>query len=78
MEIPQLPYFPAFSMIVDVNSCTALVAQNELGVGVAQFVRDILAGPIAVVEREGGSVIGINGDAIFAILPDAESTLWLA
>jgi len=74
MEIPQHPNFPAFSMIVDVNSFTALVAQNELGAGVAQFVRDILVGPIAVVEREGGSVIGVNGDAIFAILPDAEST----
>lgn len=74
MEIPPLQHFPAFSMIVDVNSFTALVAQNELGAGVAQFVRDILLGPIAVVEREGGSVIGINGDAIFAILPDADST----
>ncbi|MCG0577970.1 hypothetical protein K6Y76_16590 [Burkholderia cenocepacia] len=61
-------------MIVDVNSFTALVARNELGAGVAQFVRDILVGPIAVVEGEGGSVIGINGDAIFAILPDAEGT----
>ncbi|CAL8477068.1 hypothetical protein [Caballeronia sp. S22] len=74
MEIPQLSHFPAFSMIVDVNSFTALVAQNQLGAGVAQFVRDILIGPIAVVERGGGSVIGVNGDAIFAILPDAEST----
>lgn len=74
MEIPQHLKFPAFSMIVDVNSFTVLVAQNELGTGVAQFVRDILVGPIAVVEREGGSVIGVNGDAIFAILPDAEST----
>ncbi|KAK45376.1 hypothetical protein BG58_18355 [Caballeronia jiangsuensis] len=61
-------------MIVDVNSFTALVAKNELGAGVAQFVGDILLGSIAVVEREGGSVIGVNGDAIFAILPDAEST----
>lgn len=74
MDIPKLPRFTAFSMIVDVNSFTALVAKNQLDVGVAQFVRDILAGPIAVVEREGGSVIGVNGDAIFAILPDAERT----
>jgi class 3 adenylate cyclase len=74
MEIPQFKHFPAFSMIVDVNSFTALVAKHELGAGVAQFVRDILAGPIAVVEEAGGSVIGVNGDAIFAILPDAEST----
>ncbi|WP_420211109.1 hypothetical protein ACN8ZM_25555 [Burkholderia aenigmatica] len=74
MEIPPLQHFPAFSMIVDVNSFTALVAQNKLGAGVAQFVGDILLGPIAVVEREGGSVIGVNGDAIFAILPDADST----
>ncbi|HEF5783634.1 hypothetical protein WK80_08195 [Burkholderia multivorans] len=74
MEIPPLQHFPAFSMIVDVNSFTALVAQNGLGAGVAQFVRDILLGPIAVVEREGGSIIGVNGDAIFAILPDADST----
>ncbi|WP_321943932.1 hypothetical protein [Paraburkholderia tropica] len=73
MKISQFSRFPAFSMIVDVNSFTSLVAQNELGAGVAQFVRDILVGPIAVVEENGGGVIGVNGDAIFAILPDADS-----
>jgi class 3 adenylate cyclase len=73
MDIPKKTYFPAFSMIVDVNSFTRLVAENDLGVGVAQYVRDILTGPIVAIEKAGGSVIGVMGDAIFGILPDADS-----
>lgn len=75
MQIPKDSNFPAFSMIVDINGFTNLVSRHELGVGVAQYVRDILAGSIHAIESAGGSVIGVMGDAVFGILPDAESAV---
>ena len=76
MQIPKDSDFSAFSMIVDINGFTTLVSQHELAAGVAQYVRDILAGSIHAIESVGGSVIGVMGDAIFGILPDAESAVF--
>ena len=73
MIIPKNSDFAAFSMMVDINGFTALVLKNELSAGVGQFVCDVLSGSIRAIEDAGGSVIGINGDAIFGILPDANS-----
>lgn len=72
MKIPKDGNFTAFSMIVDINGFTSLVAENELSGGIANFVRDVLSGSIQAVEEAGGSVIGINGDSVFGILPDAD------
>lgn len=63
-------YFSAFAMIVDINSYESM----QGGTLVAQFTRDVLSGAIKAVEAHGGDVVGIMGDAVLAILPDAEST----
>lgn len=63
----------AFAMIVDINSFTLLA--NTFSGSIAQFTRDILAGGIATVEHNGGAVVGLMGDAFYALLPDAESVV---
>jgi class 3 adenylate cyclase len=63
----------AFAMIVDINSFTLLV--NSFAGSIAQFTRDILAGGITTVEHHGGAVVGLMGDAFYALLPDAESVI---
>jgi class 3 adenylate cyclase len=73
VKIPETSYFQAFSMLVDINGFTQLVSEHDLDVGVGDYVRDVLSGPIVAIENAGGSVIGINGDAIFGILPSADS-----
>jgi len=63
----------AFAMIVDINSFTLLV--NSFSGSIAQFTRDILAGGIDTVEQHRGEVVGLMGDAFYALLPDATSVI---
>lgn len=68
LKVPERGYFAAFSMLVDINGFTALVANNKLDIGIGTFVRDVFSGAITAVEQNNGAVIGINGDALFAVL----------
>lgn len=68
LTVPEQGHFAAFSMLIDINSFTALVANHQLDIGISTFVRDVFAGAITAVERNNGAVIGINGDALFAVL----------
>ena len=63
----------AFAMIVDINGFTPMVdiAENTGG-PTAQFIRDILYGYIAAVEKNGGIVVGFMGDAFLAIMEQAD------
>lgn len=69
IEVPNGGYFEAFAMIVDINGFTSIVTRG----GDAQFTRDILSGGIAVVEKLGGEVVGLMGDAFYAVLSGAEN-----
>lgn len=75
MKVPKEGSFAAFSMLVDINGFTALVAQNELGGGITQFVKDLFYGSIRAIEENNGAVIGVNGDALFAIFLEHEDVL---
>ena len=68
LRVSERGYFTAFSMLVDINGFTALVANNKLDIGIGTFVRDVFSGAITAVEQNNGAVIGINGDALFAVL----------
>ena len=72
MDIPKSGYFDAFSVIVDINGFTRLVADHT-DVHIATFVRDVLYGAIGAIEDAGGSVVGVMGDAVFGILPTAQA-----
>ena len=39
----------------------------------AQFIRDVLYGSIQAIEKNGGDVVGFMGDALLAIITDAEN-----
>ena len=62
----------AFAMIVDINGFTPLVS-NYQGDSIAQFTTDLLVGGIRIVEEHGGHVVGLMGDAFYALLLDARS-----
>lgn len=72
ITIPELGTINAFAMIVDINQFTRMVAADDTGM-VAQFVRDVLSGPISAIERHDGEVVGYMGDAILGVLPPGES-----
>jgi class 3 adenylate cyclase len=74
MKFPEIGSILAFAVIVDINWFTKMVAEDDLGMS-AQFARDILAGPIDAIERNGGEVVGYMGDAILGILPDGQTTV---
>lgn len=57
----------AFAMIVDINGFAQMVAKSD-GNLIAQFTRDVLAGGIASVERQNGEIVGLMGDAYYALL----------
>ena len=57
----------AFAMIVDINGFTRLV--KEYDAEIAQFTRDLLSGSVRCVEEHGGHVVGLMGDAFYALLP---------
>lgn len=63
----------AFAMIVDINGFTLLV--NSYPNLPAQLTRDILIGGIDIVEELGGAVVGLMGDAFYALLPDADTVI---
>ena len=73
LSIPESGSISAFAMIVDINGFTRMVARAE-GDLVAQYTRDVLAGGIGAVERNGGEVVGFMGDAFYALLPDVDET----
>ncbi len=61
-------------MIVDVNRFTPMVSRSVYNNdSIAQFVRDVLAGGIESIEKQGGIVVGFMGDAFFSVLDDVES-----
>lgn len=71
--IKQNHWFSAFAMIVDINAFTLMVAKGEKENGnMAQFVRDILCGGVAAVQKSDGLVVGFMGDAFLALLDDAD------
>lgn len=63
MNIPKSGLFSAFSLIVDINSFTRLVAFHDLS-NISNYVHDVLIGSVSAIEDCGGSVIGVMGDAI--------------
>ncbi len=71
MEIPKYGHVDAFSIIVDINGFTSMVARSD-GNLIADFVRDTLAGAISAIEKCDGNVVGIMGDAVFGVLPDVD------
>lgn len=71
ISIPKTGSISAFAMIVDINGFTGMVAKAE-GESIAQFTRDVLVGGIGAVERYGGEVVGLMGDAFYALLSDAD------
>ncbi|MEK7674812.1 MAG: adenylate/guanylate cyclase domain-containing protein [Verrucomicrobiota bacterium] len=71
MTIPELGTIKAFAMIVDINHFTRMVAEDDTGL-IAQFVRDVLSGPIAAIESCDGEVVGYMGDAILGVLPTGD------
>ncbi|MGO9020618.1 MAG: hypothetical protein ACLQVJ_19940 [Syntrophobacteraceae bacterium] len=64
----------AYAMIVDINGFSQIVRACVVG-GVAQDVRDILAGPIGVVEASGGEVVAFMGDAFLGIIENDDQLL---
>ena len=74
ITIPECGTIKAFAMIVDINHFTRMVAEAKNGL-IAQFVRDILTGPITAIERYGGEVVGYMGDAILGVLPTGDGTV---
>jgi len=73
ITIPKQGDFAAFAMIVDINGFTNMVRAAE-DILLADFIRDVLQGSIRAIETEGGEVAAFMGDAILAVLPDADST----
>ena len=69
--IPKLGTVNAFAMIVDINHFTRMVATDKTGL-IVDFVRDVLSGPIAAIERYDGEVVSYMGDAILGILPTGD------
>lgn len=75
MEVPKDKIIQAFAMIVDINGYTPMIANATYCNGIAQFVRDVLAGGIYAVEKNGGAVVSFMGDAFLAILDNPDSVL---
>ena len=71
MNIPKSGLFSAFSLIVDINSFTRLVAFHDLS-NISNYVHDVLIGSVSAIEDCGGSVIGVMGDAIFGVLESSD------
>src|SRR5262245_5428012 len=71
ISIPKTGSISAFAMIVDINGFTGMVANAE-GESIAQYTRDVLAGGVSAVEHNGGEVVGLMGDAFYALLSDAD------
>ena len=71
MEIPKDGWIEGFAMIVDINGYSNIVAHPEAN-AIAQFTRDILLGSVKAVERNNGVVVGFMGDALLALLDDAD------
>lgn len=71
ISIPNSGFISAFAMIVDINGFTRMVARAE-GDLIAQYTRDVLAGGVSAVEKNGGEVVGFMGDAFYALLADAD------
>jgi class 3 adenylate cyclase len=63
----------AFAMLVDINGFYGMVNRNNDNL-IANFTRDVLHGAIKSVESAAGEVVGFMGDAIYALLPDVDST----
>jgi len=61
-------------VIVDINNFAGMVRDAITGFSggqlIAQFTRDALGGAIAAIESNEGEVVGIMGDAIFAVVPE--------
>lgn len=77
MSRPSIPD-SAFAAIVDINGFTRMVTDSAIRVDapyMATFIRDVLWGSVRAVEESGGEVVGFMGDAILALLPDADSTI---
>lgn len=73
MNVPESGFFQAFSIIADINGFTKLVANHALPAGISGYVRDVLIGSVSAIEKCGGSVIGVMGDAIFGVLPSSDA-----
>jgi class 3 adenylate cyclase len=71
ISIPRSGAISAFAMIVDINGFTGMV-ENAEGDDIAQYTRDVLVGAIEAVENNGGEVVGLMGDAFYALLSDAD------
>jgi class 3 adenylate cyclase len=65
--IPENGCINAFAIIVDINGFTSMVAKDDSGM-TAQFVRDVLAGTIDAIEKEGGEIVSYMGDAVLGVL----------
>jgi class 3 adenylate cyclase len=72
MLIPKSGHIHAFSMIIDINGFAKLVDSCD-GNLIGDFVRDTLIGSVTVIEKAGGDVVGVMGDAIFGVLPNSDS-----
>ena len=72
-HLPTSGFFDAFTMIVDINGFTSMVAEGDRSL-IAHFVRDVLVGSIHAIEEAGGEVVGFMGDAVLGVLPNSEST----
>lgn len=72
LKISSNTTIDAFALIADINGFTGMVSRSE-GNLIAQFVRDVLSGPIHAVEEQGGEIVGFMGDAVLGILPDADT-----
>lgn len=70
--IPKDGHFHGFALIADINGFTGLVRRSA-GNFIAQFVRDVLLGPVGAIEQAGGEVVAVMGDAVLGILPDTQS-----
>lgn len=72
IKIPNHGSFDAFAIIVDINGFTRMVSQGDDSGLMAQFIRDVLTGPIQEIEKNEGVIMGYMGDSILGIIPPGE------
>lgn len=72
--IPDNKPLRAYAVIVDINNFATMVRDAVEGWSggqlIAQFTRDTLSGAISAIQANEGEVVGIMGDAIFAVVPE--------
>jgi class 3 adenylate cyclase len=77
-DLTKLRSIEAYAILVDINGFTMTVERSHQDPNsIAQYVRDVLTGPIAAIEESGGEVLGFMGDALFGIVPNDVDTLFI-